>query len=104
MATTPRPRRRQTKRNLTSTLPRSTPEAIREFRMKSPRLRLISVWLVLIIGMLGLTGRLAYLQLVIGSDLKVMAKEQQATRTTPRASRRQIVDRQGNVVAMDSLV
>lgn len=72
--------------------------------MKSPRLRLISVWLVLIIGMLGLTGRLAYLQLVIGSDLKVMAKEQQATRTTPRASRRQIVDRQGNVVAMDRLV
>ena len=72
--------------------------------MKSPRLRLISVWLVLIAGMLGLTGRLAYLQLVIGDDLKVMAKEQQATQTTPRASRRQIVDRQGNVVAMDRVV
>ncbi|MEM9946784.1 MAG: penicillin-binding protein 2 [Cyanobacteria bacterium P01_D01_bin.36] len=104
MSTTPRPRRRQSKRKLTPTLPRSTPEAIREFRMKSPRLRLISVWLVLVVGMLGLTGRLAYLQLMIGDDLKVMAKEQQATQTTPRASRRQIVDRQGNVVAMDRMV
>lgn len=104
MATTPRTRRRQSKQTLTPKLPRSTPEAIREFRMKSPRLRLISVWLVLIVGMLGLTGRLAYLQLVIGGELKVRAEEQQATQTTPRASRRQIVDRQGNVVAMDRVV
>jgi len=102
MATTPRTR--QSKRRLMPTLPRSTPEAIQEFRKKSPRLRLISVWLVLIVGMLGLTGRLAYLQLVIGDDLKVMAEEQQATQTTPRSSRRQMVDRQGNVVAMDRVV
>ena len=104
MATTPRTRRAQSRRKVTPKLPRSTPEAIREFREKSPRLRLISVWLVLIVGMLGLTGRLAYLLLVIGGDLKVMAEEQQATQTTPRAARRQMVDRQGNVVAMDRVV
>ena len=73
-------------------------------RLRSPKLRLISVWLVLILGMLGLGARLAYLQLSIGDELKVMAKEQQAIRATPRAARRQIVDRQGNVVAMDRVM
>ncbi|MEL7360219.1 MAG: penicillin-binding protein 2 [Cyanobacteria bacterium J06560_6] len=96
-------RRSSARRPLTKT-PRSTHEAIQEFRKKSPRLRLISVWLVLIFGMVGLTGRLAYLQLVRGDELKAMAVEQQAIQTTPRASRRQLVDRQGNVVAMDRVL
>ncbi|MEL6937909.1 MAG: penicillin-binding protein 2 [Cyanobacteria bacterium J06598_1] len=97
-------RRRKPSRQPNIPMPRSTPEAIAAFRRKSPRLRLISVWLVLIAGMLGLTGRLAYLQLMIGSDLKTIAKEQQAIQTTPRASRRQMIDRQGNVVAMDRVL
>ncbi len=104
MAASTRPRRRKPSRKLNIPAPRSTPEAIQEFRRKSPRLRLISVWLVLIAGMFGLTVRLAFLQLVIGSDLKTMAAEQQAIQTTPRASRRQMVDRQGNVVAMDRVL
>ncbi|MEO1623397.1 MAG: penicillin-binding protein 2, partial [Cyanobacteria bacterium J06632_3] len=104
-ASTPhRTRRRRPARKPRPNTPRSTPEAIQEFRTKSPRLRLISVWLVLIVGMLGLVGRLAYLQLMIGSDLKLMAEEQQAIQATPRTSRRQMVDRQGNVVAMDRVV
>ncbi len=74
------------------------------FRLTSPRLRLISVWVVLIVSMLGLGTRLAYLQLAIGDELQVMAREQQAIQATPRASRRQIVDRQGNVVAMDRVM
>ena len=73
-------------------------------RLKSPKLRLISVWLVLVLGMVGLGARLAYLQLSIGDELRVMAEEQQAIRATPRAARRQIVDRQGNVVAMDRVM
>ncbi|MGC1524509.1 MAG: penicillin-binding transpeptidase domain-containing protein, partial [Phormidesmis sp.] len=104
MAASTRLRRRKSRRELAKATPRSTPEAIKAFREQSPRLRLISVWLVLIVGMVGLTGRLAYLQLMIGSELKVMAKEQQAIQATPRASRRQIVDLQGNVVAMDQVL
>ncbi len=59
---------------------------------------------MLMLTTVGLSGRLAYLQLVIGSDLKVMAQEQQAIQATPRSARRQIVDRQGNVVAMDQVM
>ena len=62
------------------------------------------MWLVLLAGMLGLGARLAYLQLFIDDQLKVIAQEQQAVRVTPRASRRKMIDRQGNVVAMDRVV
>ena len=102
MAASTRPRARRRKSPRSS--PRSTPEQIRDFRLKSPRLRLISVWLLLLVGMLGLGSRLAYLQLAIGDELKVRAKEQQTARITPRAARRQMVDRQGNVVAMDRVL
>ncbi len=102
MAASTRPRARRRKPSLL--LPRSTPERIEAFRLSSPRLRLIIVWMLLVAGMLGLSARLAYLQLSIGSDLKEMAEQQQAIQATPRASRRQMVDRQGNVVAMDRVL
>ena len=106
MAASPRSRNRRRKSSahlarLAQAMPRSTPERIKDFRLNSPRLRLVSVWLVLIAGMLGLSARLAYLQLFIADDLQVIAREQQQIQVTPRTSRRQIVDRQGNVVAMD---
>ncbi len=101
MAST-RPRARR--RNLKLRLPRSTPEQIQAFRENSPRLRLISVWLVLLVGMVGLTLRLAYLQLFISGELKAKAAEQQLIQEAPHASRRQMVDLQGNVVAMDQVV
>lgn len=106
MASPPRTRsrRRHPSKSILPRQPRATPEAIKEFREKSPRLRLISVWLVLLVGMAGLVGRLAYLQLFIGDQLKAMAQEQQAIQTTTRASRRQMIDRQGNVVAMDRVM
>ncbi|MEM6452542.1 MAG: penicillin-binding protein 2 [Cyanobacteria bacterium P01_D01_bin.105] len=100
----PRNRRRTSPAHRTGSTrlgPRSTPEQIRDFRLNSPRLRLISVWLVLVAGMLGLSARLAYLQLFISEDLRAIAQDQQAIQITPRTSRRQMVDRQGNVVAMD---
>ena len=97
-------RSRSRRRNPKLNLPRSTPEQIQEFRDSLPRLRLISVWLVLLAGMMGLAMRLAYLQLYQGDELKARAAEQQVVRETPHASRRQMVDRQGNVVAMDRVV
>lgn len=102
MATSPRSRTRR--RKPSRPLAHSTPEQIEDFRLSSPRLRLISVWLVLLAGMLGLGARLAYLQLFIDDQLKVIAQEQQAIRVTPRASRRKMIDRQGNVIAMDRVV
>jgi len=62
------------------------------------------VWLFLLVGMLGLGARLAYLQLFINDELKLRAEEQQAIQSTPRASRRQMIDLQGNVVAMDRVL
>ncbi|MEM9148854.1 MAG: penicillin-binding protein 2 [Cyanobacteria bacterium P01_F01_bin.3] len=100
MAASVRSRRRKS----SPRLPRSTPEQIQAFRAKSPRLRLISVWLVLLAAMLGLGFRLAYLQLSIGSELQQKAQKQQFATSTPRTSRRQIVDLQSNVVAMDRVV
>ncbi|MEM8504035.1 MAG: penicillin-binding protein 2 [Cyanobacteria bacterium P01_D01_bin.1] len=98
-------RRQRSSRRLGIDRQRTSPgAAVGGSAEQSPRLRLISVWLMLILTMVGLGGRLAYLQLVIGSDLKVMAKEQQAIQATPRSARRQIVDRQGNVVAMDQVM
>lgn len=84
--------------------PGSTSRSVRSASQQSPPLRLIGVWLMLMLMMVGLGGRLAYLQLVIGSDLKAMAREQQAIQATPRSARREIVDRQGNVVAMDQVL
>ena len=88
------------------TAPQSTarPTYAEADRTDSPRLRLISVWLLLLAGMIAVSIRLAYLQLAIGDDLHAMAKEQQAIQATPQISRRQIVDLQGNVIAMDQVV
>jgi cell division protein FtsI (penicillin-binding protein 3) len=102
MAASTRPRARR--RKPSPILPQSTPAQIGDSRLNSPRLRLISVWILLLACMLGLGIRLTYLQLMIGDELKTMAQQQQAIQATPRASRRQMVDRQGNVVAMDRVL
>ena len=107
MAASSRTRHRRRKsskhRKIFRSGPRTTPEQIKAFRLNSPRLRLISVWLVLIGGMLGLSARLAFLQIFQASDLQAIAQEQQKIYVTPRTSRRQMIDRQGNVVAMDQV-
>jgi cell division protein FtsI (penicillin-binding protein 3) len=102
MAVSNRPRARR--RKPFPILSRSTSEQVEDARLNSPRLRLVGVWLLLLLGMVGLGSRLAYLQLAIGDELKVRAQQQQTTQATPRASRRQMVDRQGNVVAMDRVL
>ena len=53
----------------------------------------------MVLAMVGLSTRLAHLQLVLGSQLKLQAQEQrQNLPQVPRASRRPIIDRQGNVL------
>lgn len=73
--------------------------------LSSPRFRLVTVWGVMVLAMVGLSTRLARLQLVLGDDLKVQAQQQrQNLPQIPRASRRPIIDRQGNVLAVDRVV
>ena len=57
------------------------------------------------LAMLGLSARLARLQLVMGDELKAQAQGQRQTMpSAPQASRRPIIDRQGNVLAVDRVV
>ncbi len=70
----------------------------------SPKKRLLIVWGLLLLGMLGLSGKLAQLQLVRGGELKALAEEQQKIYSVPRAARRSMIDRTGDVLAVDRVV
>lgn len=65
------------------------------------RLRLVLVWGILLLAGLGLVLRLVWLQVVQAPSLKEQAQEQQQVNVHPYLPRRPIVDRLGNVVAMD---
>lgn len=73
-------------------------------RPVSLRWRATLVWALLMLGIIGLIGRLAQVQLVQAPALQAMAQAQQARPVIPRAKRRAIVDRQGNVLAVDRVV
>jgi cell division protein FtsI (penicillin-binding protein 3) len=76
--------------------------------------RLFLVWGILVLGALGLTARLYYLQIYdpkvtykdapqYGKTLKQIAKDQQLTKLYLYVPRRKIVDRQQNVLATDRI-
>ncbi len=65
------------------------------------RSRLVLVWLVLIVSILGLSINLFRLQVLEGPDLRAMAREQQLVSLRPFVPRRPITDRLGNVLAID---
>lgn len=68
------------------------------------RRRVVLVWLVLMLALLGITGRLVYLQLLQGETLSQLAAQQRYSPVIPRQARYPIVDRLGNVIAVDQLV
>ncbi len=70
-------------------------------RLGNPRIRFAVVWGVLMAGMLGLSGNLYRLQIVNGQDLQEQARQQQDVKLQPFIPRRAIVDRSGNVLALD---
>ncbi|MEM8830299.1 MAG: penicillin-binding protein 2 [Cyanobacteria bacterium P01_G01_bin.19] len=82
-------------------------------RQNPPLLRLFFVWGILLLGTVGLTARLYYLQIVDpvivyeqapkGKKLTQIAKDQQTTRLNFYIPRRQIVDRDQNVLATDRI-
>ncbi|HEY9751118.1 MAG TPA: hypothetical protein V6C63_20710, partial [Allocoleopsis sp.] len=63
--------------------------------------RLILVWLVLMTGGVGLVANLFRLQVIDAEKLKVRAQDQQMIYLRPFVPRRPIVDRSGNVLAID---
>lgn len=67
----------------------------------SPNFRAGLVWLVLIAGAGALVVNLFYVQIVQGPALQKVARGQQVVTLRPFMPRREIVDRTGNVLALD---
>jgi cell division protein FtsI (penicillin-binding protein 3) len=83
----------------TRPLPRPSAE-----RLKRSKFRLWVVWAVLMLGSLGLAVNLFYLQVTQSAKLQKQAQQQQTLRTKPFVPRRPIIDRSGNVLAIDRQV
>jgi cell division protein FtsI (penicillin-binding protein 3) len=73
-------------------------------RLKPQKFRLWAVWAVLMLGGLGLAVNLFYLQVTRAPALRKQAEQQQTLKTKPFVPRRPIVDRAGNVLAIDRQV
>lgn len=73
-------------------------------RRLRPTKRLDLVWLIFLVGIVGLAGRLFVLQVLERDDLRARAEAQQARRLTAITPRRPIVDRRGEVLAVDQPV
>ena len=69
-----------------------------------PRSRLLIVWLILMAGMLLLMLNLLRLQVFDATMLKARAKSQQTVSLSAAVPRRSIIDREGNVLAIDKPV
>ena len=66
-----------------------------------PSARLLAVYLILAAGLVGLAARLAWVQVVQGSQLLNRARAVQTQTIAPIGKRRTIVDRTGRMVALD---
>ncbi len=66
--------------------------------------RVLLVWALLLVGGLGLGLRLALLQLQQGTSLREKAQQQQLVALRPFIPRRQVVDRNGTILAVDKPV
>ena len=86
---------RQAAKLRTRTRPRVVPLA------QVPSHRLWIVFLILCLGLTGLIGRMAWLQLVQTGALEARARRLQTQTRTPLGTRRPIVDRRGRPVALD---
>ncbi|QIZ72979.1 peptidoglycan D,D-transpeptidase FtsI family protein [Oxynema aestuarii] len=66
-----------------------------------PRVRLSLVWGMLLLSSVGLLANLYRLQVISGGNLRQQARQQQNISLKPFVPRRPIVDRAGNVLAID---
>ena len=68
---------------------------------QKPWLRLVLVWTFFLLAQVGLVGRLAWIQIHQGQELKNTAAAQQRVKLSPKVGLRPILDRNGNVLAKD---
>ncbi|MEB3829373.1 peptidoglycan D,D-transpeptidase FtsI family protein [Phormidium sp. CCY1219] len=87
-----------------SSVPKRQQPPIERTKLGNPQVRFLIVWAVLIVGGLALSANLYRLQVLQGSDLQQQARRQQNVALRPFIPRRPIVDRMGNVVALDRRV
>ncbi|MGB5973171.1 MAG: penicillin-binding transpeptidase domain-containing protein, partial [Nodosilinea sp.] len=69
----------------------------------STRVRLLLVWGLLVLSLVAIAGRLAWLQLAQGTSLASLAEQQRFLPSVQRQVRHSIVDRRGNVLAVDQV-
>jgi len=85
-----------------SSLSASTPRRARVVPIQTlPKHRLVVVYGLLSLGLFGLAGRLAWLQVIDTANLQSRARAIQTQSTEPLGKRRTIVDRTGRLVALD---
>jgi len=84
--------------------PGPSPSRRRQVPPVAPRWRTTIVWASLVVAMVGVGARLVYLQIYQGDWLRQRAQQQQQGSPAPRLLRRPIVDRQGNLLAVDQIV
>ncbi|PZV09034.1 MAG: cell division protein FtsI [Leptolyngbya sp.] len=80
------------------------PPAVVPFNPTVNRVRILLVWGLLVLSLVAIAGRLAWLQLAQGDSLSGLAQQQRLTSPVQRQVRHSIVDRQGNVIAVDRVV
>ncbi|MBL6797704.1 MAG: penicillin-binding protein 2 [Synechococcus sp. BS307-5m-G39] len=66
-----------------------------------PATRMRWVFALLCVGLVGLMGRMAWLQMFQASELEARARSVQTQRTQPLGTRRPIIDRRGRLIALD---
>ena len=112
--TSARPKSSQRPRSSVSRLPNSQPQNLvrkidPKYRQQPPRERLQKrdkyrpyiVWGILMLSGLGLAANLFYLQVREAPILQKRAQQQQISRSRPFVPRRPIIDRQGEILALD---
>lgn len=84
--------------------PSRTSKPVQPKTLPLPKGRLITVWAVLLAGVMGLSYKLYQLQVIQAATLQKKAQAQQTTRLQPYIPRRNIIDSLGNVLATDALM
>lgn len=83
---------------------RTRPPVAVAFNPAANRARVLLVWGLLVVSLVAIAGRLAWLQLAQGDTLASLARQQHLSAPAPREVRHSISDRQGNVLAVDQVV
>ncbi|MGF1516868.1 MAG: peptidoglycan D,D-transpeptidase FtsI family protein [Nodosilinea sp.] len=80
------------------------PPAVVLLSPATTQVRVLLVWGLLVLSLAAIAGRLAWLQLAQGDSLAYLAQQQRLLPPVQRQVRHSIVDRQGNVLAVDQVV